>query len=514
MTILICGSFAYDSIMLFPGRFKEHILPEQVHILNVSFLVPSLRREFGGCAGNIAYNLALLDGSPLPMATVGDDSQPYLEHLDRFKIDRRFVRQVPGTLTAQAFITTDLDDNQITAFHPGAMSHSHLNRIDPAGVQLGILGPDGRDGMLQHAEQMNQTGIPFIFDPGQGLPMFEAAELQWFVERAHYLALNDYEAKLMAAKTGSDMESLARRLKSVVVTLGAQGSRIHVNGRVLEIPVAPARAVRDPTGCGDAYRAGLLFGLVHGLDWPTTGRLAAVNGCTQDRAGRRPAAHGHTGADRGAFPGGLRVSTLVIDPSAAVCGRLLQACPVQDQQQYLHQHQERDRRQVEAADQRQRAPKRREQRARQQVEGWGQRRMRIDQAEQHVDKDQHRQHVQRPVQEQAEHLGQQQRPVQRHRNPGQPHQQHERQRHRQRCHHARPVDPGSARKQHAKRLDQPFRQGPGELNQRIVAGDPQPGKVHPEQQRAPEQCRSGVQQQVDDFQQQHRGFGQEGRRRL
>jgi len=278
MSTLICGSFAFDSIMVFPGRFKDHILPEQIHILNVSFLVPSLRREFGGCAGNIAYNLALLDGSPLPMATIGDDGQPYLEHLSRFGIDRRFVKQVPGTLTAQAFITTDLDDNQITAFHPGAMSHSHLNQVDPAGVKLGILGPDGRDGMLQHAEQMSEAGLPFIFDPGQGMPMFDAAELQWFIERAHYLALNDYEAKLMAAKTGSDPESLARRLKAVVVTLGAQGSRVYVDGGILEIPVAPARTVRDPTGCGDAYRAGLLYGITRGLDWPTTGRLAAVMG--------------------------------------------------------------------------------------------------------------------------------------------------------------------------------------------------------------------------------------------
>lgn len=278
MSTLICGSFAFDSIMVFPGRFKDHILPEQIHILNVSFLVPSLRREFGGCAGNIAYNLALLDGSPLPMATIGDDGQPYLEHLSRFGIDCRFVKQVAGTLTAQAFITTDLDDNQITAFHPGAMSHSHLNRIDPTGVQLGILGPDGRDGMLQHAEQMSAAGLPFIFDPGQGMPMFDAAELEWFIERAHYLALNDYEAKLMAAKIGSDPQALARRLKAVVVTLGAQGSRVYVDGRVLEIPVAPARTVLDPTGCGDAYRAGLLYGITRGLDWPTTGRLAAVMG--------------------------------------------------------------------------------------------------------------------------------------------------------------------------------------------------------------------------------------------
>lgn len=278
MPTLICGSFAFDSIMVFEGRFKDHILPDQVHILNVSFLVPSLRREFGGCAGNIAYNLALLDGSPLPMATVGDDCQPYFDHLDRFGIDRRFVRQVPGTLTAQAFITTDRDDNQITAFHPGAMSHSHLNRIDARDFDLAILGPDGRDGMLQHAREMSELGLPFIFDPGQGMPMFEAAELQWFVGRAQYLALNDYEARLMVAKTGWDLDALARRLKALVVTLGAQGSRIHAGGEIFEIPAAPAREVRDPTGCGDAYRAGLLYGITRRLDWPTTGRLASVMG--------------------------------------------------------------------------------------------------------------------------------------------------------------------------------------------------------------------------------------------
>ena len=278
MATLICGSFAFDSIMVFSGRFKDHILPDQVHILNVSFLVPTLRREFGGCAGNIAYSLALLGGSPLPMATVGDDCQPYLDHLDRLGIDRRFVRQIPGTLTAQAFITTDLDDNQITAFHPGAMSHSHLNAIEPRGLELGILGPDGREGMLLHARQMSEAGIPFVFDPGQGMPMFEAAELDSFIERARYLALNDYEAKLMAAKTGSDPQALARRLKAVVVTLGALGSRIWADGTIVEIPAAPARIVRDPTGCGDAYRAGLLYGISHEMDWPTTGRLASVMG--------------------------------------------------------------------------------------------------------------------------------------------------------------------------------------------------------------------------------------------
>jgi adenosine kinase len=294
MTTLICGSIAYDSIMVFAGRFKDHILPDQVHILNVSFLVPTLRREFGGTAGNIAYNLALLEGSPLPMATVGDDAQPYLERLDALGIDRGHVRQVPGTLTAQAFITTDLDDNQITAFHPGAMSHSQLNSVpERAGIGLGIVGPDGRDGMLAHAREFAELGIPFVFDPGQGMPMFDGAELDWFIERAPYVALNDYEAKLLSAKTGSDLSSIASRVRALVVTRGALGSQIHAAGRVLDIPAAPTRAVVDPTGCGDAYRAGLLYGLSTGMDWETTGRLASVMGALKiEQAG----AQKHTAA--------------------------------------------------------------------------------------------------------------------------------------------------------------------------------------------------------------------------
>ncbi len=276
---LICGSIAYDSIMVFQGRFKDHILPEQVHILNVAFLVPELRREFGGCAGNIAYNLKLLGASALPMATVGDDAQPYLARLDALGIDRRHVRQVASTFTAQAFITTDLDDNQITAFHPGAMTHSHLNAVPADGsVDLGIVAPDGRDGMLQHAQQFAEHGIAFMFDPGQGLPMFGAEDLAWFVARAHYLALNDYEAQLMMEKTGTDLATLSKKVAALIVTRGAQGSELWRKGEVTPIPVAPARRVVDPTGCGDAYRAGLLYGLAHGLDWETTARLAAVMG--------------------------------------------------------------------------------------------------------------------------------------------------------------------------------------------------------------------------------------------
>ena len=276
---MICGSIAYDSIMVFPGRFADHILPDQVHILNVAFLVPKLRREFGGCAGNIAYNAKLLGAQAWPMATVGDDSQPYLDRLDQLQISRRFVRRIDGSYTAQAFITTDADNNQITAFHPGAMSDSHLNRIPNDGsVKLGIVAPDGREGMMQHAQQFTEHGIPFVFDPGQGLPMFSGEDLRWFVDRASYVAVNDYEAKMLSERTQLSPAELARRLRALIVTLGAEGSQIHANGEVLQIPVAPARDIVDPTGCGDAYRAGLLVGIEQKLEWKTIGRLAATMG--------------------------------------------------------------------------------------------------------------------------------------------------------------------------------------------------------------------------------------------
>jgi adenosine kinase len=279
MSTLICGSIAYDSIMVFEGRFADHILPHQVHILNVSFLVPEMRREFGGCAGNIAYNLKMLGGEPLPMATVGSDAQPYLDRLDALGISRRFIRQVDGAYTAQAFITTDLDDNQITAFHPGAMSQSHLNAVPGDGtVRLAIVAPDGRDGMLQHAQQLADHGIPFIFDPGQGLPMFSGEELLWFIQRADYVAVNDYEAKLLAEKTGLTLTELSRKVRALIATRGAEGSEIHVDGEVKAIPVASARKLVDPTGCGDAYRAGLMYGIANRFDWEVTGRLAAVMG--------------------------------------------------------------------------------------------------------------------------------------------------------------------------------------------------------------------------------------------
>ena len=279
MPTLICGSIAYDTIMVFPGRFKEHILPEQLHILNVAFLVPDMRREFGGCAGNIAYNLKLLGGAPLIMATVGDDCQPYTSRLEKLDLQQRHVRQVAGTFTAQAFITTDLDDNQITAFHPGAMNHSHRNHVaDANDVTLGIVAPDGRDGMLQHAREFHAAGIPFIFDPGQGLPMFSGEELLEFVRMADYLTVNDYEARLLQDKTGQSLAKLAQLVDGLVVTLGGKGSLIYAEGQEIEIPCVAAEQVLDPTGCGDAYRAGLLYGLAQGMDWELTGRLAALLG--------------------------------------------------------------------------------------------------------------------------------------------------------------------------------------------------------------------------------------------
>ena len=279
MSTLICGSIAFDSIMVFRGRFKDHILPDQVHILNVAFLVPQLRREYGGTAGNIAYSLKLLGGDALPMATVGADAAAYLQRFDQFGIRRTHLREVADSYTAQAFITTDLDDNQITAFHPGAMSMSQLNEVPGDGsVRLGIVAPDGREGMIAHATQFAEHGIPFIFDPGQGLPMFDAAELDRFLGQATYAVLNDYEAQLVVDKTGTAIEALAHRVSALIVTRGAQGSDIFVGGRVLHIPVARTRRVVDPTGCGDAYRAGLLYGLANGLDWETTGRLAAAMG--------------------------------------------------------------------------------------------------------------------------------------------------------------------------------------------------------------------------------------------
>ncbi len=279
MSTLICGSIAYDTIMVFHDQFKNHILPDKLHILNVAFLVPDLRREFGGCAGNIAYNLKLLGGEPLIMATVGDDHAQYTARLDNLGLARTHVRAVEQTYTAQAFITTDLDDNQITAFHPGAMNHSHLNHVaDAKQATLGIVAPDGRDGMLQHAREFREAGIPFIFDPGQGLPMFNGEELMSFVNLADYVTVNDYEAELLQERTGKSLEVLAKQVKALIVTLGAKGSVIHAGGKTFEIPSVKPAAILDPTGCGDAFRAGLLYGITNGMDWATTGRLASLLG--------------------------------------------------------------------------------------------------------------------------------------------------------------------------------------------------------------------------------------------
>jgi adenosine kinase len=279
MSSLICGSLAYDTIMLFGGRFAEAILPEQLHKVNVAFLVPSLRREFGGCAGNIAYNLKLLGGDPRIMATLGQDGAPYLERLTALGIATGHIRTIADAYTAQAFITTDADNNQITAFHPGAMTLSHRNRVADAGaVKLAIVAPDGRDGMLQHARDCAELGIPFIFDPGQGLPMFNGEELQALIGLATYVAVNTYEAELLIERTGLGLKQIAERVSALIVTHGELGAEIFTGGQTIHIPCVPADAVVDPTGCGDAFRAGLLFGLTHDMDWPTTGRLASLMG--------------------------------------------------------------------------------------------------------------------------------------------------------------------------------------------------------------------------------------------
>jgi adenosine kinase len=279
MSAVICGSFAYDNIMVFQDHFKNHILPEKIHILNVSFLVPEMRREFGGCAGNIAYNLKLLGGEPLPMATVGRDFQPYANWMDQCGISREHVRVIPDMFTAQAFITTDLDDNQITAFHPGAMSVSHQNSIaDVAGATIGIVAPDGRDGMVNHAAQFVAAGVPFIFDPGQGMPMFNGDDLRAFIDQTTWVTVNDYEWHLMQERTGWGPREVIERVEALIVTLGGEGSQIHTKSGRIDIPLAKAAQVADPTGCGDAYRAGLLYGLMNKLDWETTGRIASLLG--------------------------------------------------------------------------------------------------------------------------------------------------------------------------------------------------------------------------------------------
>lgn len=279
MASLICGSMAYDTIMDFEGQFRDQILPDQIHILNVSFFVPTMRREFGGCAGNIAYNHKLLGGTPTIMATVGSDATPYLAHLEKLGISTQHLKTIPNQFTAQAMIMTDRDNNQITAFHPGAMGESHLNKVsDASQITLGIVSPDGRDGMLQHCQQLVEAKIPFIFDPGQGLPMFNGAELLAMCDQATYVAVNDYEAKLLCQRTELSLEQIATRVQALIVTKGAEGADIYADGTCHTIPSVKPDAIKDPTGCGDAFRGGLLYGIEKGLDWPTTGRLASLMG--------------------------------------------------------------------------------------------------------------------------------------------------------------------------------------------------------------------------------------------
>ena len=265
MASLICGSLAFDTIMDFEGRFAEQILPDQLHILNVSFLVPALRRDFGGCAGNIAYSLKVLGGTPLPMATLGTDAADYLQRLNTLGISTEFVRQVEGTYTAQAMIMTDRDNNQITAFHPGAMMQAHITQIEKRDdIKLAIISPDGRDAMLQHAEQLKAADIPFVFDPGQGLPMFDGADLARFIDQATWVTVNDYEGKMLSDRTGLNHADISRRVQGLIVTLGSEGCEVWVNGEKTLVPPVKAAAVVDPTGCGDAWRGALLFGLEQG----------------------------------------------------------------------------------------------------------------------------------------------------------------------------------------------------------------------------------------------------------
>jgi adenosine kinase len=274
MTTLICGSLAFDTIMNFEGRFSEQILPDQLHILNVSFLVPSLRRDFGGCAGNITYALKALGGTPLPMATLGADGLTYLERLRDLGISTEFIHQFDGSYTAQAMIMTDQDNNQITAFHPGAMMQAHSTRIERrSDIKLGIISPDGREAMLQHAAQFKAADIPFVFDPGQGLPMFDGAALAGFIEQASWVTVNDYEGKMLSERTGWSSAEISRKVRGLVVTLGHEGSEVWVDGQKTHVAPVQAAAVVDPTGCGDAYRGALLYGLELGWDLARCAKL-------------------------------------------------------------------------------------------------------------------------------------------------------------------------------------------------------------------------------------------------
>lgn len=279
MAALICGSVAYDTVMVFEGHFKDHILADRIHMLNVAFLVPGLRRNFGGCAGNIAYNLKLLGGEGKVMATVGTDFGPYRAWMQNCGLSLDHIRQLEDEYTAQAYITTDADNNQITAFHPGAMNHAHVNHVPKnAGIDLGIVAPESHLGMLEHAAQFAAAGIPFIFDPGQAMTLLGPDYLRTLIGQSRWVAVNDYEASLLVERTGWSLGEIAAKVAALIVTRGAAGSQIHVDGNMIEIPAVAPEKIADPTGCGDAYRGGLLFGLQRGLDWETTGRIASLMG--------------------------------------------------------------------------------------------------------------------------------------------------------------------------------------------------------------------------------------------
>ena len=279
MSALICGSIAFDNIMNFEGRFHEHIIPEQLQMLNISFPVPDVRRGFGGCGANIAYSLKLLGGDGRLMGTVGSDFSPYAAWMDKHAIDRRYVLVLERHLTAAAYIISDADGNQITAFHAGAMDACHLGKVpSDDGVRIGVVSPEGREGMLAHARQFSEAGIPYLFDPGQGTHLFDCDELLRFVEGADWAAFNEYEASLVARSTGISIEKLSERVRALIVTHGRKGSVIYASGKAIEIPVAAPKRVKDPTGCGDAYRAGLIYGLQHDMDWQTVGRVASLMG--------------------------------------------------------------------------------------------------------------------------------------------------------------------------------------------------------------------------------------------
>ncbi len=280
MSALICGSYAYDHIMVFHDKFKNHILPDKIHMLNVSFLVPDMRREFGGCAGNIAYNLNLLGETALPMATVGKDFQAYSQWMEKTHVRQDYIKVLDDHFTGQAFITTDNDANQITAFHPGAMNFSHLNKVGDVRekIKIGIVSPDGKQGMIEHASQFEAAGIPFIFDPGQGMPMFSAKELKTFLRQATWLTVNDYEMQMLIDKTDMTPAQIANQVEALIVTMGSKGAEIITPQKTYFIPVASISMLNDPTGCGDAFRGGLLYGLLNNLDWEITGRIASLMG--------------------------------------------------------------------------------------------------------------------------------------------------------------------------------------------------------------------------------------------